>query len=238
MTESDYTSYSWAIYITPDQLFALDCPELTTLQEAENIDHLFGYDNRTGFAGMYVRYLKGYLCAQGSLLNCNHELEKFHAVLEKLNAPYVLVVQPADAESAFVYSNIVAEREALFTHRLLEQHAMGMLTPLIKPILKPEDIVFPNGSVAKNSSEAFKIEEKFKGKPNGWVQWKGTSVCMDIYCKCGYHSHIDESFAYHVQCPNCKTIYACNGHIELIELEEEPANCVIKPPLDTDEMFN
>lgn len=22
-------------------------------------------------------------------------------------------------------------------------------------------------------------------KPHGWIQWKGTDVCVDIYCKCG-----------------------------------------------------
>lgn len=27
--------------------------------------------------------------------------------------------------------------------------------------------------------------------PTGFIQWKGTDVCMDVYCKCGYHSHID-----------------------------------------------
>jgi hypothetical protein len=27
-------------------------------------------------------------------------------------------------------------------------------------------------------------------------------------------------------------VYMCNGHIEMIELEEEPENCVITPELD------
>ena len=80
---------------------------------------------------------------------------------------------------------------------------------------------------AKNTDEATLVEEKYEGKPHGWVQWKGTNVCMDIYCKCGHHSHIDAEFAYHVKCPKCLTIYACNGHIELIELEEEPPTCVV-----------
>lgn len=83
---------------------------------------------------------------------------------------------------------------------------------------------------AKNIHEAFTLEEKYDGKPHGWVQWKGTDVCMDIHCKCGHHSHLDGDFAYSVKCPKCGTSYACNGHIELIELEEEPE--YVKVPQD------
>ena len=80
---------------------------------------------------------------------------------------------------------------------------------------------------AKNAGEAWEIQEKYKGKPYGWVQWKGTNVCMDVHCRCGHLSHIDAYFAYHVKCPKCATVYTCNGHIELIELEEEPENYVV-----------
>ena len=79
---------------------------------------------------------------------------------------------------------------------------------------------------AKNHDAAWELQERYEGKPHGWVQWKGTAVCMDIYCKCGFHSHIDADFAYNVQCPECDTVYMCNGHIELIELEEVPKTCV------------
>jgi hypothetical protein len=82
---------------------------------------------------------------------------------------------------------------------------------------------------AKNQDEAWKIQETYKGLPHGWVQWKGTKVCMDVYCKCGRHFHIDAGFAYFVKCPSCQTVYACNGHIELIELEQEPEDCVVGP---------
>ena len=33
---------------------------------------------------------------------------------------------------------------------------------------------------ALNASEAWEVQETYKGKPHGWVQWKGTDVCMDI----------------------------------------------------------
>ena len=88
---------------------------------------------------------------------------------------------------------------------------------------------------AKNRDEAWEMQEMYKDKPHGWVQWKGTDVCMDVHCKCGHHSHIDADFAYFVKCPKCGTVYMCNGHIELIEVEQEPDNCVITPNLDEDE---
>ena len=59
-------------------------------------------------------------------------------------------------------------------------------------------------------------------KPHGWIQWKGTDVCMDLQCKCGYLSHYDGDFLYHIKCVSCGTIYECDGHIQLHELDFEP----------------
>lgn len=73
---------------------------------------------------------------------------------------------------------------------------------------------------AKNSKEAWEIQETYQDRPHAFLQWKGTDVCMDVRCKCGYCSHIDDEFTYEIQCPKCKTVYMCNGHIELIEVEE------------------
>ncbi len=87
---------------------------------------------------------------------------------------------------------------------------------------------------ALDKNAAWDMQEMYKGKPHGWIQWKGTDVCMDIHCKCGCHSHIDADFAYHVKCPSCKTVYACNGHIELIELEVEPDSCVVMQKREED----
>lgn len=68
---------------------------------------------------------------------------------------------------------------------------------------------------------------------HGWIQWKGTEVCMDFYCnKCGQRSHIDDEFVYHIKCPTCSTVYMCNGHIQMIELSEEEAkeaHCIKTP---------
>ena len=63
--------------------------------------------------------------------------------------------------------------------------------------------------------------------PYGWLQWKGTDVCIDIRCPCGWHGHLDGDFLYHVECPECRTVYALNGHIELVKLEDfSGAGCV------------
>lgn len=80
---------------------------------------------------------------------------------------------------------------------------------------------------ARNKDEAWKIQDQKEGLPHGWVQWKGTDVCMDIHCKCGELSHVDAEFAYYVKCSSCGTVYMCNGHTELIELEDEPDYCVV-----------
>lgn len=44
-------------------------------------------------------------------------------------------------------------------------------------------------------------------KPNAFIQWKGTDVCMDFYCECGAHCHFDGYFAYVVKCPHCEIVY-------------------------------
>lgn len=90
--------------------------------------------------------------------------------------------------------------------------------------------------IAKNRDEAWKLQQIFKGEPHGWIQWKGTDVCMDVWCECGESFHIDDTFAYYVQCPYCKTVYFCNGHIELIKLEEIPETHIAQDTDILDEM--
>ncbi len=63
--------------------------------------------------------------------------------------------------------------------------------------------------------------------PHGWIQWKGTQVCMDVYCICGEHSHIDADFIYHIKCVKCGQVYECDGHIVLHPLNFEPENTQI-----------
>jgi hypothetical protein len=79
---------------------------------------------------------------------------------------------------------------------------------------------------AKNREEAITLENKFEGQPHGMVQWKGTNVCMDVYCKCGQHTHFDGYFANNLKCPHCGTVYYCSPNIEFIEMEEQPQHFV------------
>lgn len=82
--------------------------------------------------------------------------------------------------------------------------------------------------IAENYKQAWNMQETYKGEPHGWVQWKGTHVCMDFHCECGHHSHIDAAFAYNIRCPKCSSVYMLNGHIEAIKLQsEEGANQIV-----------
>lgn len=78
----------------------------------------------------------------------------------------------------------------------------------------------------KTTDDAWNVQEQYKDKPHGWIQWKGAHLCIDIHCECGVLTHVDGEFLYHVKCGECGRVYYCNGHIQLIELEVEPDNCV------------
>jgi hypothetical protein len=45
------------------------------------------------------------------------------------------------------------------------------------------------------------------GPTNFYLQWKGTSACIDFRCRCGLDGHIDGDFVYFVRCPACNTLY-------------------------------
>jgi len=54
--------------------------------------------------------------------------------------------------------------------------------------------------------------------PHGWIQWKGTSVCIDLHCACGYHGHVDADFFYFYECVQCKRRYAVGATVKLSEV--------------------
>src|SRR5688572_8750147 len=77
-------------------------------------------------------------------------------------------------------------------------------------------------------------------KPHGWIQCKGTDVCIDLHCKCGHHGHFDGEFFYYFECPKCKTQYAVGQNVFLHELTQQDqrdyASEQMKTcPLDEDE---
>lgn len=63
-----------------------------------------------------------------------------------------------------------------------------------------------------------------KSESSGWIQWKGTDVCMDVHCKCGYHGHIDGEFFYRYECAGCGQKYAVGEVVKLIPLTESQVN--------------
>lgn len=64
------------------------------------------------------------------------------------------------------------------------------------------------------------------GNPSAFIQWKGTDVCMDTYCKCGHSSHVDGEFVYMWRCPKCGTTYVVGCHVHLHEMTKEEADAV------------
>ena len=78
------------------------------------------------------------------------------------------------------------------------------------------------GERAKEFSEYYNSvyrDDKIDG-PHGGIQWKGTFVCMDMYCECGEHGHIDDEFLYYYECV-CGRKYAVGTVVKLIPMTEE-----------------
>lgn len=73
----------------------------------------------------------------------------------------------------------------------------------------------------KDFHETVYSQDNPEGDAHGWIQWKGTQVCMDVHCKCGAHCHVDADFAYFLKCPHCQRVYATGCNVKLIELNEE-----------------
>lgn len=66
----------------------------------------------------------------------------------------------------------------------------------------------------------FKSLKRTPPIPNGWIQWKGTNVCIDIHCICGESSHYDGDFMYFIECGYCGRVYECGGYIKLYERDK------------------
>lgn len=70
-------------------------------------------------------------------------------------------------------------------------------------------------------SEVAEQDFNTDGITYGWIQWKGTEVCIDLHCDCGFLGHFDGEFFYYYECPNCKKKYAVGQNIKLIALTEK-----------------
>ncbi len=69
--------------------------------------------------------------------------------------------------------------------------------------------------------EAIYSQDSPRGEAHGWIQWKGTNVCIDLHCVCGYHDHVDAEFFYSFECPKCGKRYAVGQVVKLIPLTKE-----------------
>lgn len=56
---------------------------------------------------------------------------------------------------------------------------------------------------------------------HGWIQWKGTDVCLDLRCECGALTHFDGEFAYALECSACGRTYAMNPHVKAHPIDPE-----------------
>jgi hypothetical protein len=74
-----------------------------------------------------------------------------------------------------------------------------------------------SGSYKSIYSQDFDVSDQ----PHGWIQWKGTDVCIDLHCECGAHCHFDGDFLYHWECPHCHAKYAIGCNVKLIKLNAE-----------------
>ena len=68
-----------------------------------------------------------------------------------------------------------------------------------------------------------KDSKLYENEPHAWIQWKGTNVCMDVHCPCGFMGHIDHDFAYLYRCRECGQHYAVGGSVKLFPLSAEAA---------------
>ncbi len=67
-----------------------------------------------------------------------------------------------------------------------------------------------------------------------FVQYKGTSICIDVYCDCGVQLHFDGDFAYALRCWSCKTVWSLPSQLILVE-GMPPSGIVQDTVLDQDE---
>lgn len=72
------------------------------------------------------------------------------------------------------------------------------------------------------------LDGNYRGEPvdgdpaKCFVQWKGTDVCLDFRCPCGYDGHLDGYFAYALQCKRCGAVYEMPANIYPRRIEPNP----------------
>jgi len=70
------------------------------------------------------------------------------------------------------------------------------------------------------------MKDERPSTPHLFVQWKGTDVCADVSCQCGYLGHVDVDFFYFYQCPACGQKYEIGHFVKIFPITEEEAKIV------------
>lgn len=79
----------------------------------------------------------------------------------------------------------------------------------------------------KHFSDEIYAQDNPPGDAHGWIQWKGTTACIDLNCRCGNREHYDgDEFAYFYRCSACGVAYAIGQVVKLIPLTAEQVRYV------------
>lgn len=113
---------------------------------------------------------------------------------------HIRMDQPGDGRQAEVYLDPAA----------LERLAVTLTAAVPAPAPEPEAKEFPFTRPEGSDVEMF-------------IQWKGTDVCLDLHCPCGYHGHLDADFTYHVRCGGCGAIYEMGTQVIAKRVESPDA---------------
>lgn len=72
--------------------------------------------------------------------------------------------------------------------------------------------------------------------PLTFIQWKGTDVCLDFTCECGWGGHFDGYFAYVIKCAGCGRLWEMPCYLAPRLSQRDPEyGGVVEPKADPDE---
>ena len=61
-------------------------------------------------------------------------------------------------------------------------------------------------------------------KLSGYIQYKGTDICIDLCCECGWNDHYDGYFCYGFTCPKCGQSYTLPDELNFTKVEVDSKN--------------
>ena len=69
---------------------------------------------------------------------------------------------------------------------------------------------------------------KSEDTPGCFIQWKGTDVCIDLYCPCGAMGHYNGGFLYAWKCPECQAVWEMGCEVRMRRAAAD-AECIQNP---------